>query len=503
MTGSRPVPERGTAGTFAILSAGEIVARLLSFVAILLLTRALGVETFGIVALALAAVTYAELAVDFGLSHLGQLEVARARTPVPELITAVVTSRIGIAVLAGAGLLSFAKWSSLPPGAAEAIALFGLVLVPRAVELDWALLGSRSARPVAWATVAGEAVLAVGVLVTVHGPEDLLRVPLVYLAARGIRAGITGVSSIGRFGAPRHLPDPGLASELLRQAAPMAASLGCGLMFLPFDLVYVGIVRGAEASGLFGASHRLYLLLFLVSLAYFRALRPDFGRGSIDGFDSIDTLVTVSLRVTAAGTIGIAVGGAILADPLLALFFGEPYAEAAGVLRALLVGFVLGTAAWHHRDLLVAFGHQRVDLGAVATAAGLNVVLDIAVVPVWGIVGAATATALSTCVLLGLVVAASRRRIGRVAVGLPSLRILASAAALGGFLLLVDAPHVLVRVLLGGALYVGLLLVTRAVRLEDVRRLNRVTPRTDGASERSDLDRGRERGRGRSTRRPR
>lgn len=497
MTGSSsPVSERGTAGVFAILSTGEIAGRLLSFVAVLLLTRALGVEVFGIVALALAAVTYAELAVDFGLSHLGQLEVARARRPVRDLMVAVVSSRIGIAVVAGAGLLAFARWAPLPTGAAEATALFSLILVPRAIELDWVLLGARRAAPVAWATVAGEAVLALGVVAAVHEPADLLHVPLVYLAARATRAAISGISSIHLFGFPRRLPDPRLAGDLLHQATPIGASIGFGLLFHSFDLVYVGIVEGAEASGLFGAGYRLYLLLSLVSLAYFRALRPDFGRASIDGFGSIDALVSSSLRVAVAVSLGIAVGGAILAEPLLGFFFGPPYAEAAGVLQALLVGFAVGTAVRHHVNLLVAFGHQRIDLVARAIAAGLNVALVVLVVPVWGIVGAAWATALSRCVLLTLVVPAVRRRIGPVPVGAPSVRVLVSGAVLAGVLLGVDALHVLARVALGGIVYAGLLLVTGAIRPEDVRRLGRGGPTPDEPSERSDLERGTERGRG-------
>lgn len=492
MTGRGPErSERGPAGAFAILSAGEIAARLLTFAAIVLLTRALDVRGFGVVSFALAVVTYAELLVQFGLGFLGQLEIARRRVPVPDLLAAVVGSRLALVALAGGALIAFSRWAPLPSGAAEVTALFGVILLPRALELDWALLGSRRTAPVAWATVAGEAALVAGIAGFVREPDDLLHVPLVYLASRGIRATITGAAAIRRYGAPRRAPDPRLARRLLGEATPIAAALAFGLLFHPFDLVYVGIVDGAEASGLYGAGYRLPLLLLLVSLAYFKALRPDLGRASLGDFSSIAPLIDASLRVTGAVAVGIATGGIVLAESLLVFLFGPPYAEAAGVLRALLVGFVVGIGARHHRDLLVAFGHQRADLLAVAIAAALNVALDILLVPVWGIVGAAAATAAATVALSALAVRAVRGRIGPVSIGVPSARTLACGVVLAAFLLVVDAPHVLVRVGLGGALYLGLLALTRAVRREDVHHLGRGGRDDPRGAERLDLDRGR------------
>lgn len=467
---TRPGPVRRILANFAILSTGEIFARLLTFAAVVALTRALGVETFGVLAFALAAMTYAELAVGFGLDHLGQLEVARGAETVDRLASAVVLARLAVAVAAYAALAAFVALAPLPEGAATVILLFGPLFVARALQLDWTLLGVERMAPVAGANVAAEAVLAAGVIAWVRGPGDLVRVPLVYLASRATLSLLLAAAHARRFGIRPAAPDPALARRLVAAAAPIAATIGCGLLFYNLDQLLLGLLSTPEASGEYGASYRLVLLMSMLSLGYFVSLRPTLGRASMSGFGDVSGLVTRSYRVTAAVATGVAVGGAILARPILVLLFGEPYAGAATALRVLWLAFVGLVINRHHLDLLVAFHRQRRALAATAAGAAVNVALDLLAIPRWGAVGAAGATVVAEAVVLAVAVRFVRRDVGPVPTGLPTPRTLVAAATLAAFLLLAPGLPALLAVALGGGVYLAALLALGVVTLDEVRR---------------------------------
>jgi O-antigen/teichoic acid export membrane protein len=464
-------PAPRPAANFAVLSAGEMGTRLVTFGAMVVLTRGLGVEAFGLLAFGLAAVAYIETVVGFGLGILGQLEVARGRTPVRDLMGAILTVRLAMVPVAYGALALLLWWAPLAEEARTVTLLTGLILLPRALQLDWPLLGAQCMAAVARSHVISEGVLAVGVLAIVHSPDDLLRVPLIYLAARAVLVILLGHAASLRFGLPRTLPDPELMRRLVREAAPIAATIACGQLYYTFDLILLGIMSGAEASGLYAASHRLFLLLSALTLAYAAAFRPTLGWASERGYATVEPLVESTLRLSLAAGVGVAAGGAVLARPILVFLFGPAFGAGSPILAILCVAFALHVVNRQCRDLLVAFRHQRAELRVVATGAALNVALALTLVPWWGAIGAATATLVAEALVLALVARTARERLAVALPALPWSQALVCGVALAAFVYVIDAPHVLVRIALGAVFYIGLCIVTGVARARDVRRL--------------------------------
>jgi O-antigen/teichoic acid export membrane protein len=86
---------------------------------------------------------------------------------------------------------------------------------------------------------------------------------------------------------------------------------------------------------------------------------------------------------------------ALFARPVVTLVFGAAYAGAAAPLAILASGQLVNATAGPVAALLSMTGHER-DVGAVFTmAAIINVLLNIFLIPRFGINGAAAATAVS------------------------------------------------------------------------------------------------------------
>jgi O-antigen/teichoic acid export membrane protein len=114
-------------------------------------------------------------------------------------------------------------------------------------------------------------------------------------------------------------------------------------------------------------------------------------------------------RVMISVGLPIALAGPILAGPLITGFFGEAYSPAATALGLLMVNAGIVYLAMSVGNPLMAWNHERPYMWAIAVGAASNVILNVALIPSFGIEGAAFATLASEAVVLTGLVRAYRR----------------------------------------------------------------------------------------------
>jgi O-antigen/teichoic acid export membrane protein len=108
---------------------------------------------------------------------------------------------------------------------------------------------------------------------------------------------------------------------------------------------------------------------------------------------------------------GLALVVLVLAEPLLGIF-GEAFRAGAPALRLLTLGYMGASLMSLASALLNMTGHHSASTATMLAGTALTAALCLMLVPRWGIVGAAAATAVSTLVWnLGLLLMA-RRRLG-------------------------------------------------------------------------------------------
>lgn len=79
-------------------------------------------------------------------------------------------------------------------------------------------------------------------------------------------------------------------------------------------------------------------------------------------------------------------------ETILSFFFSARYAEAALALQILSLGFIFHTFLGVNALTLLVMGKSRLLMLGSLIAATLNIILNVSLIPVWGIVGAATAS---------------------------------------------------------------------------------------------------------------
>jgi len=458
---------RSVSRSFAILSSGQLIAKLFAFAVTVVLTRRLGVERYGLVTWATTLFMYLALAVDIGLSTLGPFEVARNEAAARPLAARFVSIRTIAAIPAFALTLAIAWLTPMPSITRTVIALFSALLLLQPFDLDWAFVGRQRMTPSVVADISGQLTLAASVVLLVRGPEDVFRVPILYVGARLVTVGVQNLAFARTWREPSESQVP--ARRLLRAALPLAGSSLVAMLLSNFDLLVLYLFLDARASGLYGAAYRLVWVPTIFVMAYYTSLKPVMARAAQEGGEAARALVRKSLRISTAVSVGVVAGGLFVARPLLDLVFTAEYSDATLPTCILIVALGLMILSRNYRWMLVACQRQDVDLKIMTITAIVNVAANVVLIPLAGIGGAAGATAFSEAIYLLLGASRLRGEIGRVPLArMVPLPVLCSIPMIA-LLYFTPSWHVMLRIAAGGALYAGCIVGMRVIPPSEIR----------------------------------
>ena len=440
------------------LSIGDLLAKIFSFLAFVYLARVLGVEDYGTLEFARAALVYVLLFGDLGLELWATRQAAR-NVDLAMLAGRVIPLRAlfgSITFLALLGLLAI-----LPAwGRAKTLVLiFAVMLVVQAMSLRWVFMGVQQMRQVALALVLAQSLFLAGTLLAVRAPADLYRVAVVYLVAELAAVGWL-LWAFSRYSGGLHFRFTLRgAGATVWAALPLGAASGLALMSFNFDSLLLGMLQGPVAVGEYGAAYKPVTVLLALPLTYFGGLFPVLSRTWADGPAAFDSVVRRSLLLAAAFAVPVGVGGTFVAASVIDLLFGVRYAAAVPALQILVWSAVLVMLRGTLRQGLNAAGYAAVDLRCAGLATGFNVLLNLAVIPVWGLMGAAGATLASEVVWLTVATHAFKRHVVVVHMWRALMRPVAAGAVMAVAMALTSPLPWPARLGLGVAVYSVVLLV--------------------------------------------
>lgn len=177
-------------------------------------------------------------------------------------------------------------------------------------------------------------------------------------------------------------------------------------MFNWLDLLLIGVFLTKSHVGGYEVAWRISTFLMLFSKAVERTIFPQISRWSAESASEkieavVPDAVLGSLFLVIPGVFGIA----FLSRQILSVIFGSQYAFVWPAFIILAIGKIFDGADYVFRGALL--GQDRPELRAKAVTVGLicNIVLNLVLIPKFGLIGAATATAVSEglLTLLGMI----------------------------------------------------------------------------------------------------
>lgn len=413
---------RGTLISFLIQGIGAG----LIFLSEILMARVLGAGGYGLFATVMAWLQVLVMVALLGSNHLllrfVPTYVATGEWP---LLRGLLRHCGRISLAVGAGI--FLAAALLLSGLGERVA----------AETRWAFLIGMATLPVAALSLQRQAILrGLHRVAVALSPELIARPALLMLLAAGLAWGLgravtapvalamNGVALIaayllGRYwqaaampAEVRAAPPAARSREWLRIAVPLFLIAGAQLLIVRMDIMLLGALAGHEDAGRYAAASRVAdLIVFALASANVIVAPLIAGlhaRGDVDGLQRMLAALAKGVLLL---TVPLVVVVGLFGRPILGLF-GAGYEVAYLPLLILVCGQVVNALSGPVDFVMSMTGQQVRMLQILALATGLNLVLNLALIPVLGLVGAAIATA-STTVFWNLCMRwVVRRRLG-------------------------------------------------------------------------------------------
>jgi O-antigen/teichoic acid export membrane protein len=450
-----------------LLFGSEKSAQVFSFLAFVFLTRHWDVATYGQYALIKNWVAIFATFSDLGLNALTIREVARRKGLASFYLRNVMVLRSAFSMVLVAFLALLGTLLHYEPLVVLGLVVMGLRLVLDCVQGGFVyLLQAHERMGTHGAIVLSSSVLrflAIVSIVTLGGGvvAACWAWSLASLFALGILAFI-GQRQGWKVDLTRwRWPE---ARKVLWQALPLAAFWSLQMLYFRIDAVLLKTLAGNEAVGFYDTAYTWLESILKLSALFGLATFPAFSSAKGDRAD-FSRLLGRSMKFLLLLGIPATVGVWALASPLITFFSGERYLLSGPLLS--ILGLSIVPFFVSNLYIIVLTIHRPILLNPLYFGLlGLNVVLNLVLIPRWGAVGAAWATVACEWIALGAGLWAIRSHLGRGLVGsIRSILCACIAAAVMG--LLVHWDPRLYWILLGPLVYVALLFLLPALDPED------------------------------------
>ncbi len=418
--------------------ASSIIVKAGNALLFILIGRQLGPAASGSFSL---ATTY--FAFVFGLSALGLHEIMVREVPARrEESGRYLSNYVALRVLLSAavyGLLVLGLGLLAPYSAAttQVIVVLALAAIPEAVfSMCQSLFEAheRLLTPLLAATVSTGVKLAAGLWLLNRG-ADVVQIAWVVPLASLLGTLVFAVGLVRLF---RHAP-PQLPARLnlafLRHHLGYMPSFFViqlfSLLDYQADILLISLLLTENDVGQYAAAQTILLGFHLMPVAVRTALYPVMSRYYYQAPDKLAVLNDKISRYLLAVILPVATGVTLLAGPIIALVYGPAFGPATVALQVSIWAVVFLFLNVPHSRLALIYNRQRDAAFLLAGTTGLNIILNLILIPRLGILGAAIARLLASLALFLVFYVYAQTRITRVSL-LPSpWRPLLATAAMG------------------------------------------------------------------------
>lgn len=447
------------------LSVSNIGSRLIRAAIIIYAARVLGAAEYGVFSYALGLAGFFTIFVDIGISHILTRDIAKK----PERASYFFSTAFWMKslLLAGTSLLILfvAPYFSKIDEARILLPLVALLVIfDNLREFSNAFFRAKERMEYeALVTTSMNVVITIFGFIALAIATNAHSLMVSYVASAG--AGFLAAAFILReeFKNIFRKFDRTLVKPMLQSAWPIALTGLLGALSLNVDIIMLGWFRSAEEIGFYSAGQKVIQVLYTLPAIIASALLPLSSR-LVELKDNIKLrlLTEKGLTLVFALALPLTVGGVVLATPIILFLYGQEYiagVDAFRVLIATLLAVFPGTVLG---NIILAYDKQRKIAWYVGATSLSNVVMNLALIPSFGIVGAAAATIAAQIFYNGLVWQFVKKLVP-FSITHHLTKIVLATLIMGVVIFLLSSlgTHVLITIAIGAASYFAVLALLR------------------------------------------
>lgn len=455
---------------------GGLLGKIMGVLLIVYAARQLGASGFGVYSFVLSMLGIFYIFTDFGVGTLTTRDLAQRPEEEAKYLGNILSLRLILSLLAAIGMVACVAILGHPRQVVELTAIAALSLFFSSnVDTCSAVFYAHQRMEIPAMVSVVATVLRVGIsLGALAVGADVYVLLWIYSAASALQFAMLYRMLVSRA-RPSFAFDWPFWKQLLRQAYPLALANLFSVVYFRIDTVMLASLAGAQAVGWYNAAYRLLEFTLIVPAYYGGAIFPVISASRHSNPQRFLLIYRRSMKYMLIASVPMALGVSALAPGIIEALYGGAYAGSVSVLSVLMWALVLICVNSINTPYLIVMGRQKTVTALIAVGMAVNIGLNFFAIPRFGIVGAAWVTFLSEVLTLTIFLLALRRDLD---LRLKMLRHALPAMLAGGVmywaLLHVPGWDLGFQIILGAAVYIGLLFAFRAFDEVDQELFSRV-----------------------------
>jgi O-antigen/teichoic acid export membrane protein len=259
--------------------------------------------------------------------------------------------------------------------------------------------------------------------------------------------------------------------SMLRGGLPFALATIFSSIYFNFDTVLISKFIGDDSAGIYRAAYNLLFPLTMFGLAITGAVFPFASQNYVRNRLEVEGVIRRSVIQLLMISLPIAITTTFLSQEIVRFLFAPEYAATAQCLT-ILVWFLPAVFLTNFfANTLGAIDEQTFVLKVTVLSAAFNIVANLIVVPRYAQTGASVITVLTALLGFAFLTVKMGRRISSPISWTPLARVLLAGITILPLLLWKPNIHILFLLLGTVVLYLGALVVFRAVSINDIKML--------------------------------
>ncbi|MBI1936237.1 flippase [Candidatus Woesearchaeota archaeon] len=385
---------RRISSNMAALSFAELVSKLLQFAIMVYAARQLDKESFGVFSFALAFSFIAVIFADLGINTYLIREIARDKKRAAKYYGSAFLVKTGLAI-ATFFLIFAVLWLLGYPQQSRIVAylVWLFAILSSFTDLSYSVFRSFERMGYdSFIKILRMVILTALTFYVLSNGYGVVAFSLSFVVTE-IAIFLVSLSLVfSRFIKPVFGFSFSSAKSLLKSSIPFGLAIVFGSVYFYISSVMLSKIKGNVEVASFGAAYNLVLALLFVPAIYTTAVYPVMSRYFGKDDVSLKFIFIKSWKYLYMIGLPISFGIFLLADSIISILYGTKYASSALALKIVawfvfikFVNYLLGIT-------LYSINAQNGRMSAQGVTAVFNVILNFALIPYYGFVGAAIAT---------------------------------------------------------------------------------------------------------------
>lgn len=384
------------------LFVSRVIGSLTTLVLVAIIARNLSTEDFGRYTFALSVGAILAVAADFGLLFLIPREVARKNRNFELYFIAGGVIKVVFSIVVFVALFVSLRFFYARTMVYAIYASFTMLVLRGFIDFCAAFFNAyeRMHYSAMLFLISSFGIFSAGVAAILAGVESAFGVLLTQACVMLFFAGLSFLLTYKILQPKKFEVSWWICVKVLRKAAPFGLFTIGGIVYFQIDNVLLYVFRGIEEVGFYQGAMRLVVALEMIPLVLSGAIYPTISRILEESKNGAMAIAQKIIYVVLIIGMPIGITIMMLARPIVLLVFGSNYTA---IVPALMIiawlvpvrfcGHVLGT-------VLSASGNQKFRTWASWLAIGVNVTMNLMLLPKYGYVGAAVASVFTSVFLV-------------------------------------------------------------------------------------------------------